>query len=116
MAVFAQCKNVRVTDVSLLNSPFWTLQFADCDAVNADGIRLWSGMLVPNADGSDVTSSSNVTIENSDIRTGNDALAIVGTITTSKSPASAASSTLAKASTSVTATCSRTPVASASGC
>ncbi len=78
MVIFSQCKNVRVTDVSLLNSPFWTMHFADCDAVNVDGIRLWSGMLVPNADGIDVTSSSNVTIENSDIRTGDDALAIVG--------------------------------------
>ena len=78
MVIFSRCKNVRVTDVSLLNSPFWTLHFADCDAVNVDGIRLWSGLLVPNADGIDVTSSSNVTIENSDIRTGDDGLAIVG--------------------------------------
>ena len=78
MVIFAQCRNVRVTDVSLNNSPFWTLHFADCDAVNVDGIRLWSGLLVPNADGIDVTSSSNVTIQNSDIRAGDDALAIVG--------------------------------------
>ncbi len=78
MVIFAQCKNVRVTDVSLLNSPFWTLHFADCDAVNVDGIRLWSGLLVPNADGIDVTSSSNVTIENSDIRAGDDAICVAG--------------------------------------
>ncbi|HEX8504726.1 MAG TPA: glycosyl hydrolase family 28 protein [Hymenobacter sp.] len=78
MVIFSKCRNVRVTDVSLLNSPFWTMHFADCDAVNVDGIRLWTGMLVPNADGIDVTSSSNVTIENSDIRSGDDGLAIVG--------------------------------------
>ncbi len=78
MVIFARCKNVRVTDVLLLNSPFWTLHFADCDAVNVDGIRLWSGMLVPNADGIDVTSSSNVTIENSDIRAGDDAICVAG--------------------------------------
>ncbi|MGI4886924.1 MAG: glycoside hydrolase family 28 protein [Janthinobacterium lividum] len=78
MVIFSQCVNVRVTDVSLFNSPFWTLHFADCDAVNVDGIRLWSNLLVPNADGIDVTSSRNVTIENSDIRAGDDALAITG--------------------------------------
>jgi polygalacturonase len=78
MVIFSQCVNVRVTDVSLLNSPFWTLHFADCDAVNVDGIRLWTNLLVPNADGIDVTSSRNVTIENSDIRAGDDALAITG--------------------------------------
>ncbi|WP_223649266.1 glycoside hydrolase family 28 protein [Hymenobacter psoromatis] len=78
MVIFSQCTHVRVIDVSLLNSPFWTMHFADCDAVNVDGIRLWSGLLVPNADGIDVSSSSNVTIENCDIRSGDDALAIVG--------------------------------------
>lgn len=78
MVIFSECKNVQLRDVSLLNSPFWTLHFADCDAVNVDGIRLWSGLLVPNADGIDITSCTNVIITNSDIRAGDDALAIVG--------------------------------------
>lgn len=78
MVLFAQCKRVTLKDVSLLNATFWTLHFADCDAVLVDGIRLWSNLLVPNADGIDVTSSSNVTIANADIRTGDDAIAIVG--------------------------------------
>ena len=78
MVIFSNCKNVQLRDISLLNSPFWTLHFADCDLVNVTGIRLWSGLLVPNADGIDVTSCSNVVIANSDIRTGDDAIAIVG--------------------------------------
>ncbi|WP_419788464.1 glycoside hydrolase family 28 protein [Mucilaginibacter sp. SP1R1] len=78
MVIFSQCKNVQLRDISLLNSPFWTLHFADCDLVNVNGIRLWSGLLVPNADGIDVTSCSNVVIANSDIRSGDDAIAIVG--------------------------------------
>lgn len=78
MVIFAQCKNVRLADVSLLRSPFWTLHFSDCDAVNVTGIRLWTTMLAPNADGIDVTSSSNVTIANCDIRAGGDAIAITG--------------------------------------
>ena len=78
MVIFSNCKSVLLSNISLLNSPFWTLHFADCDNVHVSGIRLWSGMLVPNADGIDVTSCSNVVITDSDIRAGDDALAIVG--------------------------------------
>lgn len=78
MVIFAQCKKVTVKDVMLANATFWTLHIADCDAVKIDGIRLWSSLLVPNADGIDITSSSNVVISNSDIRTGDDAIAVVG--------------------------------------
>jgi polygalacturonase len=78
MVIFSDCKHVQLRDISLLNSPFWTLHFADCDDVSVTGIRLWSGLLVPNADGIDVTSCSNVIITNSDIRSGDDALAVVG--------------------------------------
>jgi polygalacturonase len=78
MVIFSNCKHVQLRDISLLNSPFWTLHFADCDDVSVNTIRLWSGILVPNADGIDVTSCSNVVIANSDIRAGDDALAIVG--------------------------------------
>ncbi|MEO8854290.1 MAG: glycosyl hydrolase family 28 protein [Ginsengibacter sp.] len=78
MVIFSQCKNVQLRNISLFHSPFWTLHFADCDAVLVNGIRLWSGMLVPNADGIDVTSCSNVTISDCDIRAGDDAIAITG--------------------------------------
>jgi polygalacturonase len=78
MIVFAQCKNIDVKDVQLLNSPFWTLHFAVCDGVSVSGIRLFTNMLVPNADGIDVTSCTNVTINNCDIRAGDDAIAITG--------------------------------------
>ena len=50
----------------------------DCDGVLVDGIRLWTNMLAPNADGIDITSCKNVNITNSDIRAGDDAIAIVG--------------------------------------
>ncbi|KQS36788.1 glycoside hydrolase family 28 protein [Pedobacter sp. Leaf194] len=78
MVIFSQCKKVNVKDITLANSTFWTLHIADCDGVLIDGIRLWTNLLVPNADGIDVTSSSNVIISNSDIRAGDDAIAIVG--------------------------------------
>ena len=78
MVVFSVCKNVTVKEVSLLNSPFWTMHFADCNDVNVDGIRLYSDLLVPNADGIDFTSCNNVTVSNCDIQSGDDALVVAG--------------------------------------
>lgn len=78
MVVFSVCKNVTVKDVSLINSPFWTMHFADCTGVNVTGIRLYSGLLVPNADGVDFTSCSNVTVSDCDIQAGDDALVVGG--------------------------------------
>lgn len=78
MFVFSNCKRVTVKDVFITNAPFWCMHFADCDAVNVTGIRLWNNLLAPNSDGIDVTSCSNVAITNCDIRSGDDAIAIVG--------------------------------------
>jgi polygalacturonase len=78
MIVFSSCKRVTVRDVFITKSPFWCMHMADCDAVHITGIRLWTNMLAPNADGIDITSCTNVIIDGCDIRTGDDALAIVG--------------------------------------
>ncbi|MGA9293730.1 MAG: glycosyl hydrolase family 28 protein, partial [Ignavibacteriaceae bacterium] len=78
MIIFSNCKNVTVNGLLISNSPFWTLHFADCDGVIVSDIKLWNSLMIPNNDGIDVTSSSNVLISNCDIRTGDDAIAITG--------------------------------------
>jgi len=78
MFIFSNCKRVTLKEIFVTRPPFWTMLFADCDGVLVDGIRLWTNMLAPNADGIDVASSKNVIITNSDIRAGDDAIAIVG--------------------------------------
>ena len=78
MFVFSNCKRVTVENIFITKAPFWCMHFADCDAVKVTGIRLWNNLLAPNADGIDVTSCTNVIITGCDIRTGDDALAIVG--------------------------------------
>jgi len=78
MIVFSSCSRITVKDVFITRSPFWCMHFADCDAVHISGIRLWNNMLAPNADGIDVTSCTNVIVDGCDIRSGDDALAIVG--------------------------------------
>ena len=78
MLIFSNCKRVTIKDVFITNSPFWCMHLADCDAVNVSGIRLWTNLLAPNADGIDFTSCTNVTVSDCDIRTGDDALVFVG--------------------------------------
>lgn len=78
MFVFSNCKRITIKDVLITKAPFWCMHFADCDAVHVSGIRLWNNLLAPNADGIDVTSCTNVVIEGCDIRSGDDAIAIVG--------------------------------------
>jgi len=78
MFVFSNCKQITIKDILITKSPFWCMHFADCDAVRVSGIRLWNNLLAPNADGIDVTSCNNVIIEGCDIRSGDDAIAIVG--------------------------------------
>jgi polygalacturonase len=78
MIIFRNCTRLTLKDVYISNSPFWTILFADCDGVLVDGIRLWTNMLAPNADGIDIASCNNVILSNSDLRCGDDAIAIVG--------------------------------------
>ena len=78
MIIFSVCRNVTIEDVLITNAPFWTVHFADCDSVRVSGIRLFNNILVPNGDGLDFTSSSNVIVSDCDIRAGDDAIAITG--------------------------------------
>jgi polygalacturonase len=78
MIIFSACRNVTVRDVTVTNSPFWTVHFADCDGVRISGVRIWCNLLVPNSDGVDFTSCSNVLMSDCDIRTGDDCIAITG--------------------------------------
>jgi polygalacturonase len=78
MIIFSNCKRVTIKDVLITQPALWAIHFADCDGVQVDGIRLWTNMLAPNADGIDITSCNNVVVSNSDIRSGDDCLVITG--------------------------------------
>jgi len=78
MFVFSNCKRVTIQNIFITKSPFWCMHMADCDAVHISGIRLWTSLLAPNADGIDLTSCTNVIVNDCDIRTGDDGFAITG--------------------------------------
>ena len=78
MIIFSNCRNVTIRDVLISNSPFWTVHLADCDGAIVHGVRIWNNLLVPNNDGIDFTSCSNVQMSDCDIRTGDDGIVVVG--------------------------------------
>jgi polygalacturonase len=78
MIIFSNCRNVTLRDVLIKDSPFWTVHLADCDGVIVSGLRIRGNMLVPNNDGIDFTSCSNVEMSDCDIRTGDDCIVLTG--------------------------------------
>lgn len=76
MVEFAQCRNVRITGVTLKNSSGWTLRPVACETVIIDGVRIRNPNFGVNTDGIDITASRNVFVSNCDIQTGDDAICL----------------------------------------
>ena len=73
---FISSSDVAVLDVALVNSPFWTTHFLECDRVHVRGVDVYAPDGAPNTDGYDPDSSSNVLIEDSTYHGGDDCVAI----------------------------------------
>jgi polygalacturonase len=69
-------KNVLITDVTIKNPPFWTINPVYCDGVTIRGITIDNPEDSPNTDGIDPESSRNVHISDSMLSTGDDCIAI----------------------------------------
>jgi len=77
MFVINDCTNFLLSDVSIINSPLWTVKLSDCDRVFVRGIYIYSDLEKGvNADGIDICSSRNVTISDSMIVTGDDSIVL----------------------------------------
>lgn len=76
MLEFYNCKNLRITDVQIKNSPGWTLRPIHCDNVFIRGITIKNPVFGPNTDGIDPTSCHNVFISDCLIDTGDDAICL----------------------------------------
>jgi polygalacturonase len=76
MVLFEQCRNLHIAGVTLSNSSGRTLQTLACDTVAIEGIRIRNAPFGINTDGIDIVASSNVTISNCDIATGDDAICL----------------------------------------
>ena len=77
MFILNNCTNVLLQDISVLHSPLWNIRFNDCNRVFVRGIYIFSDLEKGvNADGIDICSSSNVTISDSVIISGDDSIVL----------------------------------------
>lgn len=74
---FTGCKNVKITDVTMINQPAgWSYWIHDCDYVHFDRINIEASVDYPNNDGIHINSSRNVNISNSNITCGDDCIIV----------------------------------------
>lgn len=76
LVVFVKCHKVRVEGVTIAQSPCWSLFFHGCRDVVVRDYTVRNGPCDANTDGIDVDCCQNVLLEDLDIRTGDDAIAI----------------------------------------
>ncbi len=76
--LFSGVKNLNITNITIIDAPFWAVHVADSDHIQVRGVRIRNSLLMPNSDGLNFTSSSNIIISDCDIIAGDDALAFSG--------------------------------------
>jgi len=72
---FSECRNVRIKDITLRDSPMWVQHYLACENVLIDGISV-SSRVNSNNDGIDIDDCSNVRIANCDVWSGDDAICL----------------------------------------
>ncbi len=81
LVFLTKCENVQIENVSLLNSPFWTLHAHWCTRVKISGIYIYSDLEKGvNADGIDIDGCRDVTISDCTVTTADDAICLKTTI------------------------------------
>lgn len=76
---FLECKNILIEGITIVNSPFWTVNPEGCDNLVISGITIYNPWANPkghNTDGINPSSCRNVRISDSFISTGDDCITI----------------------------------------
>ncbi|MGF6853751.1 polygalacturonase [Paraburkholderia sp. CI3] len=73
--------NVTIKDVTVQNSPFWTIHLCYSDQLHLDGVHVYNFPtaatgIMPSTDGIDMDSSTNILVENADIVANDDGFVI----------------------------------------
>ena len=80
MLRFIRCNNLLIEDITLSDSPGWTIHPIDCDGVLIRGITMLNGITaedhVPNSDGIDPDGCSNVRISDCYLQSGDDTVCL----------------------------------------
>lgn len=72
---FNNCRNIRIDEVQIFNSPCWTLVFSNCDGVTVEKIFMDNHPRIPNNDGIHCSASRNITVRDSTLLCGDDCFA-----------------------------------------
>ena len=78
MLVFSNCTNVLLRDFTCIDSPYWCFVIVHCDRVTIEHLRIDNNLLIPNGDGVDIISTSNVNMSDCDFSCGDDAIVLAG--------------------------------------
>ncbi len=73
---FYECKDVKLLDVTLVNSPFWTIHPVFTDTLLVSNVSVINPHDAPNTDGMDIDSCVNVEVQGCLISVGDDGIAI----------------------------------------
>ncbi|KAL0397098.1 UNVERIFIED_CONTAM: putative polygalacturonase [Sesamum calycinum] len=75
---FHKCKNLKVRNVTLVNSQQMHMAFTNCMHVAASGVTVIAPADSPNTDGIHISSTTHVELKNVVVGTGDDCISIVG--------------------------------------
>ena len=70
------CQNVSIRDITVVNSPFWTIHPVYCSAVEISGVTIINPRDAPNTDGIDIDSCEGVLVQACTIDVGDDGIAL----------------------------------------
>ena len=76
MVIFFLSKNIRISGVTLANTPAWTAHFRCCDGLDIRNVTIDADRTIANSDGFSIDCTRNVTVEGCTIKTGDDGFAI----------------------------------------
>lgn len=76
LVYFQNCEQVRISNLILENSAFWTLNINMCSDVKVTHTVINNNRHIANSDGIDISGSSNVTVENCFVSTGDDGIVL----------------------------------------
>lgn len=76
MVFFCRCRDVSVSGLRLINSPYWTLFLHGCEQVRVHGVSIDNPRETPCGDGLDLDCCREVTVDSCRISTGDDSITL----------------------------------------
>jgi polygalacturonase len=78
MVIFSNCSEVVLSDFKCVDAPYWTILIVHCEKVKVTKVSINNNLLIPNSDGLDIISSSNVNVSGCMFFCGDDAIVLGG--------------------------------------